>query len=95
MIRMKVTVKYSAQARLAAGVGSEDFQFPGPAAIRDLVVRAAEGHGDPLRGLLLAADGSPHPSLLIFVGDEQVRPDAPRELRPDDVVTLMPPIAGG
>ena len=48
-----------------------------------------------LRPLLLRADGSPRPSLLVVVGDEQVRVDDPRPLKAGDVVTVMTPIAGG
>jgi molybdopterin converting factor small subunit len=92
---MKITVQYSAQARVAAGRSSETVELPDSETIRDLVVRLGRQHGEAMRRLLLKADGSPHPSLLVFVADEQVRPDEQRALRSGEVVSIMTPISGG
>ena len=48
-----------------------------------------------MRRLLLGSAGEPHDSLLLFVGEEQVRWETPRELRDGDVVTVLAPMAGG
>ncbi len=88
---MSVTVTYAGQAREAAGTPSETSAAPDIAAlVRDVAARHAA-----LRPLLLRADGSPHPSLLVVLGDEQLRVDDPRPLPDGAVVTLMTPIAGG
>ena len=92
---MNVTVKYVAQARVAAGVPSESVDVPDAATPGSLLVRLAERHGDSMRGLLLDAEGKPHRSVLLVVGDEQVRVDDPRELKAGDVVSIMTPISGG
>ena len=88
---MSVTVRFCGQAREAAG----------EAPLTSVATRVAEllkelaAKNDALRPLLLRADGSPSPSLLVVVGDEQVRVDDPRPLKAGDVVTVMTPIAGG
>lgn len=88
---MSVTVTYAGQARDAAGTASE---LAAAGDVASLLRDAAARH-PALRPLLLRPDGSPHPSLLVVVGDEQVRIDDPRPLRDGDVVTVMTPIAGG
>jgi molybdopterin converting factor small subunit len=92
---MQVTLEYAAQLKRAAGVGSEILTLGDPSNVQDCIRSAAERHGGALRALLLKADGSLHASILVFVGNEQVRWDDPRELRDSDVVTLLPPISGG
>jgi molybdopterin converting factor small subunit len=88
---MSVTVTYAGQAREAAGTASET------SAARDVaaLVREAAARHPALKPLLLRADGSPHPSLLVVVGDEQVRVDDPRPLPAGATVTVMTPISGG
>jgi molybdopterin converting factor small subunit len=88
---MSVTVKFSGQARDAAGVAS----LTSVAARVDELLKDLAKRNDALRPLLLRADGTPLASLLVVVGDEQVRVDDPRPLRAGDVVTVMTPIAGG
>jgi molybdopterin converting factor small subunit len=88
---MSVTVKFSGQAREAAGVPA----LTAAAACVAELLKELAGRNEALRPLLLRADGTPSPSLLVVVGDEQVRVDDPRPLRAGDVVTVMTPIAGG
>jgi molybdopterin converting factor small subunit len=92
---MQITIEYAAQAKQAAGTGRECLDLAPPLCVRDLLPQLARRHGEALARLLLTADGAPQPALLVFVGDEQVAPDAPRALRPGDVLTILPPIAGG
>ncbi len=92
---MRVTVRYAAQAREAAGTADETVELDGERTVRDLLVFVARAHGSPLRGFLLRDDGAPHPSVLVVVGDEQVRVDDPRPLVDGTVVSLWTPISGG
>ena len=92
---MRVTVRYAAQAREAAGRAEETFELDGARTVRDLLVQVARAHDGALRGFLLRGDGAPHPSVLVVVGDEQVRVDDPRSLKDGDVVALWTPISGG
>ncbi|MBI3855834.1 MAG: MoaD/ThiS family protein [Planctomycetes bacterium] len=92
---MKVTVKYAAQARVATGLSSEELDLDEPTTIHDLVVRLARQHGSAFRRLALDANGCPHPSLLVAVGDDQVRPGDHRKVAAGETVTIITPISGG
>lgn len=92
---MKITVKYSAQARIATGRGSEEIDLDEPTTVHDLVIRLARQHGTAFRRLALDANGCPHPSLLVAIGDDQVRPSDHRKLASGEVVSIIPPISGG
>jgi molybdopterin converting factor small subunit len=84
---MTITLAYSGQARSATNRAREQLDLPDRATLNDLLADLARRYGDPFRAVA--------PTLLIFVGDEQVDRDAPRSLRPDDEVTLLSPISGG
>ncbi|MBT4863689.1 MAG: MoaD/ThiS family protein [Planctomycetaceae bacterium] len=92
---MQVTIEFAAQLKRAAGTAAETIDVETGCAVQELVAEVAERHGDPLSGLLLGADGALHPSILLFVSDEQVRWETPRALCDNDVVTLLSPISGG
>ena len=92
---MKITVEYAAQVKRAAGTGSETVELDDDCSVQDLVGHVAQLHGESLRRLILDADGRLHPSILLFVGDDQVRADSPVRLRESDVVTFLSPISGG
>ena len=91
---MKVVVRYMAQLRQAAGAASEEIELDGAGRVVALLRKLAERHGTVLRRLLLTADDTPQPTLLVFVGDDQadVRTAV---LNDGDAVTLLTPIAGG
>jgi len=92
---MKITIRYHAQARQAVGIASEVFAAVGPVTIQALIIGLAERHGDRLRAMVLTDAALPHPSLLLFVGEEQVRSDSTRPLCDGAEVMLFSPIAGG
>lgn len=50
-----------------------------------------------LRGLLFAPDGQPHRHLNVFVNDDDIRylGKLDTKVNDDDLVTLMPAVAGG
>lgn len=92
---MKVTLEYTAQAKRVVGVGTEELEVPADATLQDSVRRAAEKHGDELRRILFTHDDALHPSVLLFLRDEQIRWDTPVTLQAGDVVTILSPISGG
>jgi molybdopterin converting factor small subunit len=92
---MKVTVRYLAQLKQAAGVSGEEIDLPAACTARELVVQLARRRGDALHRLLLDAKGALHPTILLFVGDEQVGADDCALLKDGDVITLLSPVAGG
>lgn len=92
---MKVTVKYSAQARVATGLSSEEIELDEPTTVHDLVIRLSRQHGSAFRRLALDANGCPHPSLLVAIGDQQVRPGDHRKVVQGETITILTPISGG
>jgi molybdopterin converting factor small subunit len=92
---MKVTVKYAAQARVATGLAAEDVELDEPTTVHDLVIRLARQHGSAFRRLALDANGCPHPSLLVAIGDDQVRSGDHRKVTSGEVITIITPISGG
>jgi molybdopterin converting factor small subunit len=92
---MKVAIRYMAQLRHAAGAAGEQVEVDPPCSVRECLARLAGRRGGPLRRLLLDAAGGLQPTLLVFVGDEQVASGDRRELRDGDVVTVLTPMAGG
>jgi molybdopterin converting factor small subunit len=91
---MKIAVRYMAQIRQAAGVGGEAVELAAACGADELVTQLARGR-EPLRRLLLDADGRLHPTILLFVNDEQVPAWERTLLRDGDVVTVLSPVAGG
>ena len=91
---MKVSVRYVGQLRQAAGVASEAVEPDPPCTVADLLRRLADRHGEIFRDFVLDAGGEVRRPLLLFVGDEQVRPEE-TALRDGDVVTVLTPMAGG
>ena len=92
---MKLRVSYSGQARAAAGCGSEEFELPASATLRDLLQAIASRHGEHMKALLEINPARCAPAVLTFVGEEQVRWDAPPMLNDGDEIMLLSPISGG
>lgn len=92
---MQITVEYAAQIKRAAGQATETFECDSPCTVQDVLCRVADRHGESLSHLLFDEDRRLHPSILLFVGDSQVRWDQPRELQDRDVLTILSPISGG
>jgi molybdopterin converting factor small subunit len=92
---MKIVVYYLAQLKQAACVSSESIELKGSCTVQELVADLAHRRGEPLRRLLLDAGGALQPTLLIFVGEEQVMRSCPVFLKDGEVITLLTPMAGG
>jgi molybdopterin converting factor small subunit len=92
---MKVTVEYAAQVKKAAGIASEDVEVSEQTTAQDVVRQVARAHGGGLSDLILNGDGNLHPSILLFVGDDQITWDLPASLVDRDVVTILSPVSGG
>jgi molybdopterin converting factor small subunit len=85
-----VTVHYWAAARAAAGVASEAIAVDGPVTLAELVRRVVAAHpGSDLERVVGVCS--------VLVGDQPVGKRDPDtvEVRPGDVVELLPPFAGG
>lgn len=92
---MRVTVQLFAQLRQVAGKSTLTVEVAEPCTAQDVVTRLAGEHGERFRDLVFAEEGGLRPSVLLFVGDDRVAWEAPRDLRDRDTVLLATPIAGG
>ncbi len=92
---MRVTVEFFAQLRLLTGKASERLQLTPPCTAQDLVRRLAGQYGDDFRRLVIRDDGQLAPSVLVFVGEEQVLWSDPHWLADGDSLCIATPIAGG
>jgi molybdopterin converting factor small subunit len=92
---VRISIRYLAQVKRAAGCASEVLDVEECCRLQDLMRRVVDGHSEDLRRLLLSTAGELHDSILLFVGEEQVRWETPRELRDGEVVTVLAPMAGG
>ncbi len=90
-------VQYLAQLRTARGVAEESCQLPEGATLEQLLVQLASTHGAEVAKHLHTSAGVVQPSLMIAVNGVAVptRQSPQTMLRSGDIVTLMPPIAGG
>lgn len=92
---MNVTVEYAAQVKRAAGVASELLAVSEQTTAQDLVRQVAAARGGAFADLIFSGDGQLHPSILLFVGDDQIAWSEPVSLRDRDVVTILSPVSGG
>lgn len=92
---MRVVIHYLAQVKQAAGVASESVDLDPGATVQHLVRRLVERHGAPFQRLLLDGAGELHPSILLFVGETQVSWATPHQLRDNDDISILAPMAGG
>ncbi|QDT42506.1 ThiS family protein [Gimesia alba] len=92
---MKIVVEYSAQVKKAAGVGKEEFEVNEGSSLQELVKQVAENHAASLKSILFPNSDELHPSILLFVSNQQVLWEEPFTLEPHHVVTILSPISGG
>jgi molybdopterin converting factor small subunit len=92
---MRITVKYMAQLKQAAGVPQEIVELDQACTVAQMIQLLVARHAEPFRRILLDPTGSVHHSILLFIGDDQVREDSPRLLQEGDLVTFLAPMAGG
>lgn len=92
---MKVTLHYETQLKRAVGTAAETLEVPDQSGVSAVVRAAADKHGEKVAAMLLDDQGQVRPSVLIFVGDEQIGSGDSRELADGSTLTLMSPISGG
>ncbi len=93
---MNLRVQYMAQLRAAVGRTEEAVELPEGNSLADLLNQLADTHSEA-RSHFVTETGQARPSLLMVVNDSAVsaREAATTALHSEDVVILLPPIAGG
>lgn len=92
---MQIRIRYEAQAKQAAGIGSETIDVDEPCRVSDCIHQIANTHAGTLKSILLNAEGKIQSTLLLFREDEQIGAGDDTELSDGDTLTIMTPISGG
>ena len=94
---MRLRVQYTAQLRAVIGRSEEEIELPEGSNLAELLVYLASELYREAAPYFLTSGGELQPSLLVAVNKGAVSPrDAHAVLvNAGDVVTLLPPIAGG
>ena len=93
---MKLRVQYTAQLRTVVGHAEEVVELPPGTRLAELLAHLAAIHPDA-GPHLVTSTGQIRPSLLVALNETAVPRHAASTilLHEGDVVTLLPPIAGG
>lgn len=92
---MQITIEYSAQVKRAAGTATEVLDADDNANLQAVIRQAAELRGKDVASILFPDGAELHPSILIFVNDEQVRWKENPQLSDGQTVALVSPVSGG
>jgi molybdopterin synthase catalytic subunit/molybdopterin synthase sulfur carrier subunit len=94
---MKLRVQYTAQMRTVAGRNEDEVELPEGSSLATLLDHLADRLGRDAAAHLVTAAGEAQCSLLIVLNDSAVASHQASTtfLGADDVITLLPPIAGG
>jgi molybdopterin converting factor small subunit len=92
---VKITFKYYAQVRQAAGVESEQDVLAEGADMAAALEAAARRHGPAFRKLVLDEFGVVRPSMLVMVNGVPAPRGGQRQLRDGDEITLLSAVSGG
>jgi len=94
---MKLRVQYMGQLRTAAGRSEEEIELPESTNLAALLSQLASRLGEAAAPHLVNAAGHAQGGLLIVVNGSAIAAShaATTVLCPGDIVTLLPPIAGG
>jgi sulfur-carrier protein len=92
---MKLHVQYTGQLRTAMGRPEESIELPEGSDLHGLLEHLFRNREAAVRSHVLTETGQLRRSLLVAINGQAVTADAKSALRHGDVVTFMPPIAGG
>ena len=92
---MKITIEYHGQLRHVAQKESDTIDVEENTPIPEIIAQVAAPYEDTFRVILFDDSGDLLPSALVLLRDEPVNRDPWPTLSDGDVLTLLPPIAGG
>ena len=92
---MKITIEYNGQLRHLAQKESDVIEMAEGTTIPEVITQAASAYDQAFRIILFDSQGALLPSALVLMRDEPVNREQWPTLSDGDVLTLLPPIAGG
>jgi len=92
---MTVEVEYHAQIRQITGKTSETLTLQPDVTVQQAIRMLWAKYGEELRSFLATKEGELRPSIVLVLGDRQLRWCEPTPLHDGDTLLLLSPIAGG
>ena len=94
---MRLRVQYTAQLRTVVGRAEEEINLPEGSNLAELLMYLASETRREAAEYLLDSGGGLQPSLLVAVNNRAISACEARAvtMNTGDIVTLLPPIAGG
>ena len=92
---MTVHLEYHAQIRSFIGKSADTLVLAADTTVQQAIHALLQKYGEDVRGFLTTPEGELRPSILLFLGDRQVRWSVPTPLKDGDQLLLLSPIAGG
>ena len=92
---MNITIEFYGQLRHLADTDSVSLDVEAGTSIPELVTALAKDRCDIFKSILFDPSGALLSSALILMGDEPVDRSPWPTLKDGDVMTLLPPLAGG
>jgi molybdopterin converting factor small subunit len=94
---MDILVHFESQLRQAAGVEQVTVSVPDKCCVADALQIIGQHLGRSLSERIVAEDGTPQRSVLIFVNDRAIAHQSAgsHQLKSGDALLLYPPISGG
>ena len=92
---MNIHIEFLAQLGVLAGGRHRNLEVSGACTAQEAIRAVLADDAVELRSLVFDSQGDLKPSLLVFVGEEQLDWQQPTALQPNDTIVLATPIAGG
>ena len=92
---MKIKTEYTAQLKAITGVSLEYFDINENCSLLQLIKVISDKHGERFKQFVLDDNGSIIPSIMIIINNEQVYADDSINLKKNDTVSFLSPMAGG
>ncbi len=92
---MNIEIHYVAQLKTIRGLARETLELDQATSVRGVIDHLVRQQGNKFGQMLLNGDGTVRPSILVFVDDAQVDPEAAGSLTDGQTLTLLSPMAGG
>lgn len=92
---MHIRIAFYGESRKIAGTEEELLKISPDISLAEIVRRLTEKYGDAMSSLLLTDTGKLRRSVIFAINDEVVDPVEKSVLQDNDVISILPAVAGG
>ena len=93
--KMKINVEYTAQLKAITGLPREHLHVDEKCSLLQLINILSDKHGERFKKFLITDNGTIIASILISINSEQVHTFNSINLKENDTVSFLAPMAGG